>query len=150
VGIPCWRVSEPLFALAINDPRRLATVWQVSRSVDNPQNEMSGRLSSDGQAITLRFLGAPAGHRPCDASYTAGAVYDEVSLVISFWITQHTIGVPLDASHNHTSSASLPVACRAVGYWRTATLRLPGPLGHRPLIDSRNDAPIHVIAAASR
>lgn len=151
--LPAWEfhaggLSEPLFALAVNDPRLLPTALQVARTVDNPENEMSGRLSTDGQEITLRFVGAPAGHRPCDASYSADALYDDLSLVVSFWIIQHTVGAPLDATTNHTRSASLPVACRAVGDWRTVRLRLPGPLGHRPLIDSRDDAPVRVIGAA--
>jgi hypothetical protein len=86
--------------------------------------------------LTQRFIGGPAGDKPCDTSYTAHTLegrFNEMALVVSFWITQHTV------------AASQQTACPLVGYPRTATLRLAGPLGHRPLIDSRNYAPVRVI-----
>ena len=100
----------------------------LAHEVDNPENETSGRLSADGRKVTVSFIDAKAGNKPCDASYTANAIMN--SLVVAFWVTPHWVPTKW--------------VCDLVGYPPTATVTLPSPLGGRPLIDTTDDAPVLV------
>jgi hypothetical protein len=136
--LPAWEFhagpqSSPLFALAVGKPafRLPTTVW-LSRTVGGPEVETSAKLSSDRRTLTISFVGALKGNKPCDVRwYSARALQSRA--VVTYWVIPHTSpGTPTD------------IACPAVGQTRTATLTLAKPLNHRPLIDSRDAAPVRV------
>jgi hypothetical protein len=129
--LPAWqfwfkRVLKPASVLALAPPRlftppRLEELGQpgTGNSIeDSATAERSGRL------ITISFIGAHAGNRPCDASYTASAVANRRAVAFA------VRAIPVPAPPN--------TICTAVGYTRTAVLRLARPLGARVLI-SRTD-----------
>jgi hypothetical protein len=134
--LPAWEFhagpqSSPLFALAVSEQalRPPTTVW-LARTVGGPEVENSARLSGDGRTLTVSFIGAPKGGKPCDVRwYSAHAL--QSSAIVTYWVIPHT-------SHGTN------VICPAVGQTRTATLTLARPLHHRPLIDSRDAAPVRV------
>ncbi len=136
--LPAWEFhagpdSSPLFALAVSEQalRPPAMVW-LARSVGGPEAENSAKLAGDGRTLTLSFIGAPKGDQPCDARWYSAQALQSRALV-TYWVTPHTApGTPAD------------IACDAVGQTRTATLTLAKPLDHRPLIDSRDPAPVRV------
>jgi hypothetical protein len=92
--------------------------------------EDSATVSPSGKAITISFIGAHAGHAPCDASYTATAVSNRRAVAF----TIKGIAVPLPPGG----------ACNLVGYHRTAVLRLPRPLGARVLISATDGGAVEV------
>jgi hypothetical protein len=81
-------------------------------------------------AITISFIGAPAGSGPCDARYSASAVANPRAVAFAIK-TITTPGPP-------------GTVCTAVGYGRTAVLHLTRPLGARALISSSDDGAIPV------
>lgn len=136
--LPAWEFhagpgSSPLFALAVGEQmlRPPAMVW-LARTVGGPEVENSAKLSGDGRTVTLSFIGAPKGDKPCEVRwYSANAL--QTRALVTYWVTPHTAQGTTD-----------DMACPLVGQTRTATLTLANPLGHRPLIDSRNAAPVRV------
>lgn len=136
--LPAWEFhagpgSSPLFALAVSEQalRPPAMVW-LAQTVGGPEVENSAKLSGDGHTLTLSFIGAPKGDKPCDVQWYSAKALQSRALV-TYWVTPHT-----------APGTSADMACPLVGQTRTATLTLAKPLGHRPLIDSRNGAPVKV------
>jgi hypothetical protein len=92
--------------------------------------EDSARMSSSGRSITVWFIGAHAGTGPCDAHYRASAVGDHraVAFTITAMVTPHPTGV----------------ICAAVGFLRTAVIRLAHPLGARVLVSATDGGAVPV------
>lgn len=136
--LPAWEFhagpgSAPLFALAVSKQalRPPATIL-LARTVGGPEVENSARLSGDGRTLTLSFIGAPKGDKPCDVRWYSAKALQSRALV-TYWVTPHT-----------APGTGADMVCPLVGQTRTATLTLATRLGHRPLIDSRNAAPVRV------
>jgi hypothetical protein len=80
----------------------------------------SATIDATGLVLTVTVVGTPGGgDKPCGADYTAEAVESDAGVVVIV--------------HEHRNP--LPVACTAVGAFRTATVTLTRPLGNRTLID---------------
>lgn len=136
--LPAWQFhagpdSSPLFALAVSKQAlRAPTMVSLARTVGGPEAETLARLSGGGRILTLTFIGAPKGDKPCDVlGYSAKAFQSHA--LVTFWVSPHT-----------APGTTAAMACTAIGQTRTATLTLATPLDHRPLIDARNAAPVRV------
>ena len=136
--LPAWqfwfkRVAEPAAVLALAPPALFTPpgLEQLGTPGTGNSIEDSARIDRSGTAITLSFIGAHAGHRPCDASYSARAVAD--SRAVAFTI--RTIAAPAPPN----------TFCSAVGYTRTAVLRLDKPLGARVLISGTDGGALPVV-----
>ena len=80
----------------------------------------SATVDASGMTLTVSVVGAQYGaDKPCGADYTAEAVESDAALVVIVY------------EHSNT----LPAACSAVCYTRTAQVKLAKPLGSRTLID---------------
>ncbi len=91
----------------------------------------SATVDASGMTLTVNVVGAPdPGDKPCGSDYTAEAVESDTGVVVIVY------------EHRNT----LPVACSAVGAFRTAQVTLSKPLGSRTLIDLQAQ-PISVTAA---
>jgi hypothetical protein len=135
--LPAWqfwfkRVAKPASVLALAPPDlftppRLQQLGQVGTG-----SSIDGAATADrsGREITISFIGAHAGNRPCDAGYSATAVADRRAVAF----TIRTIPVPAPPN----------TICTAVGYTRTAVLHLVKPLGARVLISSTDGGAVPV------
>ena len=87
-------------------------------------------MSPSGRSITVSFTGAHAGTGPCDANYRASAVGDHraVAFTITAIVTPYPTGV----------------WCTALGYFRTAVIRLARPLGARVLVSATDGGAVVV------
>jgi hypothetical protein len=135
--LPAWqfsfnRVAKPASVPALAAPYVFTPppLQQLGPTGTGNSIEDSARTDSSGTAITLSFIGAHAGNRPCDAHYLASAVSNR--RVVGFTIK--TILAP----------APPRTFCAAIGYTRTAVLRLAKPLGARVLISSTDGGAIPV------
>jgi hypothetical protein len=135
--LPAWqfsfnRVSTPASVLALASPPLFVPppLQQLGRTGTGNSIEDLARVDRSGKAITISFIGAPAGNRPCDARYTASAV--ENRRAVAF--TMHTI----------TQPSSPSTICTLVGYTRKAVLHLATPLGARALISSSDGGAVPV------
>jgi hypothetical protein len=101
----------------------------LTSGVGDAEDE-SATVSKNGKRLYVSFIGAPAGDKPCDASYAATAIGDDnaVALIIT------AINVPAPSS----------TICSAVGYRRTAVAHLTHPLAGRVLIANTDGAAIPV------
>ncbi len=86
-------------------------------------------VSPDGRVITYTFVGAAPPDQPCGADYT-GVVAE----------SNHAVAVAVQSSPGRVVGGGN--ACPAIGYLRTVTIQLAGPLGGRVLVD----ASAHVVA----
>ncbi len=86
-------------------------------------------VSPDGRVITYTFVGAAPPDQPCGAGYT-GVVAE----------SNHAVAVAVQSSPGRVVGGGN--ACPAIGYLRTVTIQLAGPLGGRVLVD----ASAHVVA----
>jgi hypothetical protein len=84
-------------------------------------------VSRDGLSLTFGFVGAPAGNGPCDANYT-GVVAESRSAV--------AVAVQMIPSQPQSG----PVACTAIGVFRTVTVSLARPLDGRVVVDASGSA----------
>jgi hypothetical protein len=135
--LPAWqfsfnRVAKPASVPALAAPYVFTPppLQQLGPTGTGNSIEDSARTDSSGTAITLSFIGAHPGNRPCDAHYLASAVSNR--RVVAFTIK--TILAP----------APPRTFCAAIGYTRTAVLRLAKPLGARVLISSTDGGAIPV------
>jgi hypothetical protein len=98
-----------------NDP-------QVAQPWVGPQPE-SATVDASGTTVTLTVVGAPdTGDKPCGADYTAEAIESGTAVVVIVY-------------EHQGPSPAMPVACTAVGAFRTVPVALARPLGSRTLID---------------
>jgi hypothetical protein len=134
--LPAWKfyfhgVEQPAAVLALvrsevfEPPHAHIYAQGVSDFEDD-----AAKMSSEGRDLTISFIGGPAGHQPCDASYTANAAAD--ARAVAFTIIVHAVPIPPSE------------ACSLVGYRRTTTIRLGRPLAGRVLIDGTDGGPIAV------
>jgi len=80
----------------------------------------SATVDASSMTLTVTVVGAQYGaDKPCGADYTAEAVESDTAVVVIVY------------EHSNT----LPAACSAVGYTRTARVTLAKSLGSRTLID---------------
>jgi hypothetical protein len=135
--LPAWqfsfkRVAKPASVLALAPPDLFTPppLQQLGPTGTGNSIEDSARADRFGTAITLAFIGAHPGSRPCDAQYSATAVSNR--RVVAFTIK--TILAP----------APPKTVCTAIGYTRTAVLHLVKPLGARVLISSADGGAISV------
>ena len=118
VVLPAWQfyfrgVKEPAAVLALVDAEVFTP--PAPRSFDqgvSPYEDDAAFASGDGRELKLSFTGGPAGHAPCDSSYTLAAN-----------TSAHAVAVTIIA---HPVSAS--AVCGLVGYRRTATVHLGQPV----------------------
>jgi hypothetical protein len=112
-------VESQIDAPAVPTPNDQSTGQPGSAPWVGPQVE-SAIVDSSGMTLTVSFVGAPDnGDKPCGADYTAEAVESNAAIVVIVY------------EHRNP----LPVACSAVGAYRTAQVSLAKPLGNRTLID---------------
>ncbi|MGZ4226176.1 MAG: hypothetical protein ACXVTC_08005 [Solirubrobacteraceae bacterium] len=135
--LPAWqfwfkRVAKPASVLALAPPDLFTPppLEQLGPTGTGNSIEDSARADRSGKAITISFIGAPPGNKPCDAHYSASAVADRRAVAF----TIRTILAP----------APPKTICTAIGYARTAVLRLAKPLGARALISSADGGAIPV------
>lgn len=116
---PAWKfrlagVKRPGAVLAVADPEIYTppALRELTSGVGDSEDE-SATVSKNGKRLYVSFIGAPAGDKPCDASYAATAIgdYNAVALIIT------GINVPAPSS----------TICSAVGYRRTAIAHLTHP-----------------------
>jgi len=137
--LPAWAfslagVKDPMYVLALTGSGVFtppATKQLMASEVGGAYEEDHASVSGNGRVIRLTFVGGPAGHRPCDISYTAGSLAD--SHAVAFWLTEHPV-----RAH---------VACIALGYNRTVAIHLDQPLGARVLVDAASAGPVPVTGA---
>ncbi|HEY1508758.1 MAG TPA: hypothetical protein VGF93_07160 [Solirubrobacteraceae bacterium] len=135
--LPAWqfsfkRVAKPASVLALAPPDLFTPPRLEQLGLTGTGNSIEDSATTDrsGTAITISFIGAAAGSGPCEARYTASAVADDRAVAF----TIHTI----------TKSGPPGTICSAVGYFRTAILRLAKPLGARVLISSSDGGAVAV------
>src|SRR5664280_1702180 len=122
-------VGSQVAVPAMPTPNDQATGQQVAQPWFGPQVQ-SATVDGGSMTITVTVVGAlDAGDKPCGADYTAEAVESDTGVVVIVY------------EHRNT----LPAACSAVGYFRTAQVTLAKPLGNRTLIDLQAQ-PISVTA----
>jgi hypothetical protein len=138
--LPAWqfwfkRVAKPASVLALAPPALFTPPGLEPLGEPGTGNsvEDSATVDRSGTVITISFIGAHAGHRPCDASYSASAVADPRAVAF----TIRTIPAPAQAPPN--------AICTAVGYSRTAVLHLVKSLGARVLISSTDGGAVPVV-----
>lgn len=91
--------------------------------------------SADSRKLTVNFVGAPDGaDKPCGADYTAEAVESDLAVVI------------IVVEHRYSGPNAANQACRLVGAFRTATVKLADVLGDRAVLEIRQGLPISVTA----
>ena len=119
--LPAWqfsfkRVAKPATVLALAPPDLFTPppLQQLGPTGTGNSIEDSARADRSGTAITISFIGAPAGNGPCDARYTASAAANRRAVAF----TIHTISPPSPPG----------TFCTAVGYTRKAILHLARPL----------------------
>jgi hypothetical protein len=127
VDLPAWqfhfgRYRQPASVLAVvpfDAPplRRLDP-----NGVGNSQDGEQAIVSADDRTLTISFTGGPAGHGPCNDSYSATAATS--TRAVAFTVYEHPAPAPPNTF------------CAAVGYTRTVAVRLARPLGARVLVDS--------------
>jgi hypothetical protein len=130
--LPAWQctlagVDAPAHVLAVAPASRYTPPAPITTGPAGPNGATVGH---DGRTLTLAFIGAAPGRDPCSAEYTAHTV--ESDRAVAIWVTQLPPDRPADPG----------TACTLVGYGRTATARLAGPLGARVLIDAASAAPL--------
>ncbi len=135
--LPAWQfflagVADPADVLAIASSDLYATprLRKLAAGVGDSEDE-SATVSPNGKRLTVSFIGAQAGTKPCDASYGASALADRNAVVVTI---------------TTTSSPAVPAgeACDLVGYRRTAVIDLAKPLGGRVLVANTDGAAITV------
>lgn len=131
--LPAWRftlggVSDPIFVLAITP----ASLWPRPATISGGLPTGPAALGRDGRTILLRFVGAPTGPSPCDASYAASTAESVAAVAISVHqITPNPLG--------GTTEAGPRQACPLVGEVRTLIATLQTPLGNRVLVSEQGD-----------
>lgn len=135
--LPAWqfwfkRVARPASVLALAPPDLFTPPGLQELGPPGTGNsiEDSARVDRSGKVITISFIGAHAGNRPCDASYSARAVAGRRAVAF----TIRTIQAPAPPN----------TICAAVGYTRTAVVHLDKPLGARVLISGTDGGAIPV------
>lgn len=135
--LPAWKFSfigvlRPVRLLAVvpssiftaPDPRRLT-------DDDSPSPDRSATILRDDKTITVSFIGAAAGSKPCEASYSLAATADRDAVAL--------------AVVEHPAPAPPQTVCLLGGYERSATIHLARQLGPRALIAGENAAVISVV-----
>jgi hypothetical protein len=144
--LPAWvlrvtGVRGPVQVLAVATPQRWPepTTRELTQQGLRDSAEESVIEAPTSLELSINFVGGPAGHRPCDVSYTATAYTSAhaVAIVVA------ARPVPLSVAHNGRQ----PVACSLVGYGRSASVRLGSPLGGRVVIAGDNGAALPVSRA---
>ena len=135
--LPAWqfwfkRVARPASVLALAPPGLFTPpgLQQLGPPGTGNSIEDSARVDRSGRVITISFIGAHAGNRPCDVSYSARAV--AARRAVAFTIRAIMAPAPPNT------------ICAAVGYTRTAVLHLDKPLGARVLISGTDGGAIPV------
>jgi hypothetical protein len=141
--LPAWlfsfkRVTKPasVLALARADLFTPPRLQQLGPTGTGNSIEDAATADRTGTAITVSFIGAPSGNKPCDARYTASAVVNRRAVAF----TIKTISIPSPPN----------TFCSAVGYTRKVVLHLGEPLGARVVISSSDGGAIPVRATAAR
>jgi hypothetical protein len=130
--LPAWLFSLPTVA----DPAAVLAVAPPSRFVI-PGNQAAwaageeATVGRDRTTIAFRFVGSPPGRGPCEAQYAVDAFESRTAVAVSVRQLPHP---PVTGN----------VACPAVGYLNTVSVRLAAPLGARILVAARSGAPIPV------
>ncbi len=136
------KASAPAWEFTLADtPVKMARVAVAAQTITvspppwDPYNAPVGlaidsaTIDSTGTVLTAHFVGAEGGaDKPCGADYTAEAVESETAVVVIVY--KHANG--------------LPVACSAVGYFRTAPVTLAKPLGNRAVLEVQTGRPVPV------
>ena len=140
--VPAWEFSlkdtaVKLDQLAVGSDFAAPAVPSTSdQQVAQPwigPSPQSATVDASGMTVTLTVIGAPdTGDKPCGADYTAEAIESDTAVVVIVY--EHKGPWP-----------SMPVACTAVGAFRTVPVTLAKPLGSRTLIDL-NSQPVSVTA----
>lgn len=139
--LPAWAfslkgVAKPVYVLALTRATSFSppATRQLLRSEVGAYEEDHAVVFGTGRVIRLTFVGGPAGHQPCDISYTAGSLADKHA--VAFWITAHPV-----------KTHGIGVACDAIGYNRTVLIHLAKPLGGRALVDAASAGQVPVSGA---
>jgi hypothetical protein len=115
-------VGTDFTAPPVPTPSGEATGQQEAQPWVGPPAQ-SATVDAVGMTLTVTVVGAPdAGDKPCGADYTAEAVESDTAVVVIVY--EHRGPWP-----------AVPVACTAVGAFRTVPVTLAKPLGSRTLID---------------
>lgn len=134
--LPAWQfelagVTRPgaVLAVAASEIYTAPALRKLTSGVGDSEDE-SATVSKNGKRLYISFIGAPAGGKPCDASYAATAIGDDnaIALIIT------AVNAPPPGS----------TICSAVGYRRTAVAQLTHPLAGRVLIANTDGAAIPV------
>lgn len=135
--LPAWqfwfkRVAKPASVLALAPPDLFTPPRLQELGPPGPGNsiEDSATVDRSGRVLTISFVGAPSGNRPCDAHYSASAVAGRRAVAF----TIRTIMAPAPPN----------TVCTTVGNPRTAVLHLDNPLGARVLISGTDGGAIPV------
>lgn len=119
--LPAWRfgfdaIAGPAWVLAV-DPKALWTAKPTSAT------DMGFRATpaADGRSLALAFIGGPDEPTPCGITYTGSAVESATAVVLVL-------------HQRPQRKAGGQVACDAVGYPRTVSVRLAAALGGRVLL----------------
>jgi hypothetical protein len=142
LNLPAWQfhlagVSSPAAVLAVggsglfNQPRLVAPTHHGFESYPD-----SATVSVDGKTLTIGFVGAHSGNKPCDASYSAIATQSTQAVAVQLY--QHLAPEPAGAT------------CDLVGYERTVKVHLSRPLGARVLINATNAGAIPAYPPGTR
>lgn len=135
LDLPAWIFQfsgEMAVAVAAVHPKLVFTPLR-DKSTTGPAGVPGGgsaTLSSDGQTLTVSFVGAAEGQGPCTADYAA--VLEERANIVGLSVKQVRRGMGQVES------------CPAGGFKRTVTATLTTPLGSRVLADSTSGDPIAV------
>jgi hypothetical protein len=132
-ALPAWQFSfagvrDVASVLAIAAADR----WPVKPRPATDTSDLAARIAPDGSTITLMFIGGTADPGPCQENYQAGTVQSDSAVLVT-----------VRELPSAASSGSGSVACAAIGYQRSVTVKLEPALGGRVLIDS-DGAPLPV------
>jgi len=142
--LPAWvlrvtGIRGPVQVLAVAPPRQWpepTTTRELTKLGVHDSAEESVTGSPTSRKLSINFIGGPAGHRPCDFSYTATAYASAHAIAIV--VAEHPVPEPVRPNGLAT------VACALVGYERSASVRLASALGGRVVIAGDDGAALPV------
>lgn len=128
--LPAWRfgigrVAAPIWVLAV-EPEALWTAKPTSAT----DMDFRATPDPDGRTLRLDFIGGPDEPTACGIAYTASAAESATAVVIRL-------------AERRQRRVRGEVTCTAAGHFRTVTLQLATPLGHRVLLTPYG-VPMHV------
>ena len=130
-SLPAWQFS---FA-GVRDLASVLAIAPANRWPKTPRpaadtNDLAAGIGPSGD-ITIKFIGGSADPGPCQTNYTADTVQSDSAVLVAIRELPGS-----DTATQPADAGDPPLACNAIGYPRSVTVKLDPTLAGRVLIDS--------------